>query len=225
MNKCLVFDLDDTLYSEHQYVLSGFKEISSFLLQKQGIDGFLKEAWQLFQKNERGNIFNKTLDNLGVNYSEKLVKDLVSLYRQHTPDIELYDDAKWALDYFSGKIPLGLITDGYLVSQQQKIEALNISKYFKSLVMTDALGREFWKPHEKPYLLTQLNLNISSHHCVYIGDNVNKDFVTANRLGWKTVHIQRAEGEYFNAKVADEYNAQITLSTLQELLQVIDINY
>ena len=119
---------------------------------------------------------------------------MVRIYRGHRPDIKLFDDAKWALDYFGLGRELGIITDGYLITQQNKIKALKIEDCIDVIVYSDELGREHWKPSEKPYRTVMEKLSCNGNECIYIADNPEKDFVTAKALGWMTVHIRRSVG-------------------------------
>ena len=64
--------------------------------------------------------------------------------------LNLYEDARWAIDVFRAHGPLGLISDGYLVAQQKKLAALNIREAFQAVVFSDAFGRDSWKPSPRP---------------------------------------------------------------------------
>jgi putative hydrolase of the HAD superfamily len=61
MIKAVVFDLDDTLYIEKQYALSGFKEVSNWLFRNNGIEFFYETCKIIFDQGIRGNIFNLSL--------------------------------------------------------------------------------------------------------------------------------------------------------------------
>ena len=221
MRTCIIFDLDDTLYLEQQYVLSGFKAVDHFLSEQHGINGFFKKANQLFISGERGRIFNQALEALEITFTEKFITQLVDVYRQHNPEIELFDDAKWALNYYSSKMKVGMITDGYQDTQKNKIESLGISKKFDSIVISDAFGREYWKPHEKPYLAIQSELRVLPEDCIYVGDNVKKDFITPRRLGWQTICVKRDAGEYQDMIISEEYLADTTITSLKQLPDVL----
>lgn len=219
MIKVIVFDMDDTLYPEEQYVKSGFKAVDIFLGNK-GVRGFYAVAIELFDSGRRGKIFNDTLDILEIKYREKDILNLIEIYRNHSPQINLFSDAKLLIEELYEKYPLGLITDGYLEAQKNKVMALNLEKYFEKIVLTDELGRDNWKPSILPYEIIKRHFNVEHNELVYIGDNAAKDFITANRLGWTTIHVLRDLGEYKHQLVEPAYRAQFEI---QSLLQVIDI--
>ena len=138
------------------------------------------------------------------------------------PDIKLYDDAKYILKALHQKgIKLGMITDGYKITQRNKLKVLDIDSYFEYIVVTDELGREFWKPHSRPYEIIKDKLNLDYENMVYVGDNVSKDFITANKLGMSTVFINREDGVYSNIEIDDEYIAKLEVDSLLELEKLI----
>lgn len=215
----LVFDLDDTLFPEHQYVLSGFKAAGAWLEQHHGLSGFYPIAQQLFEAGTRGTIFNQALEQLG--QPATLVPALVAAYREHMPAISLHEDARWALEHFKGSHQLGLITDGYLVTQRNKVEALGIRPYFDVLVFSDEHGRDCWKPSPVPYRKVMEALNAPGEACTYVGDNPSKDFVTARALGWNTVQITREGGEYALVSVEETHRAHHRIGNLYQLEDVL----
>lgn len=206
MKNVWIFDLDDTLYPEQKYVLSGFRAVDDWLQNERGLSGFLNHAERLFQSGVRGNIFNKALDKLGVAYEQKDIFKLVEIYRNHKPQIEMYADAEWLLRTLP-KERLGLITDGYLIAQKRKVEALALVDVFSAIIYSDEFGRENWKPSQLPYLKIMEFWERESVDFIYIGDNPAKDFVTARSLGWKTIMVKRGNGVHNIIDVPEAYKA------------------
>lgn len=220
--KAVVFDMDDTLYKEEEYVLSGFKAIDQWVQNHFNSMGFYNYAIELFKKGEREFIFDKVLAKMNLIYDKKLILSLVNIYRNHKPDIRLLEDASWVLKNFS-KVKLGLITDGYYVSQMQKIKALSLESLFDSIILSDKYGRDNWKPSEIPYEEARVQLQCEHHECVYIGDNIKKDFVTAKKLGWRTIHIVRNEGIYSEETMELDYHAHYQIKSLTELIHITEL--
>jgi putative hydrolase of the HAD superfamily len=219
----LVLDLDDTLFPEHEYALSGFRAVGRFLEEHHGVREFHTVAWLLFEEGVRGKIFNEALDRLGVPYDGPMIERLVSHYREHLPEINLHEDARWALMHYGKTFRLGLITDGPLVVQRNKVAALGIEPHFAAIVYSDEYGRESWKPSPVPYRkIMELIPCEGDGQYIYVGDNPRKDFVTAKLLGWSTVQIVRERGEYSGVVVPESHHAHARISSLRELEQVID---
>lgn len=218
--KAIVFDLDDTLYEEKEYVKSGFKAVDHYIRSNYNVSGFYDIAALLFHSTDRKLIFNKTLEKLGISYDERTIKELVHCYRSHEPDIYLLNDARWVLNQLKDKVKIGILSDGYLLGQQKKITALNLKDKCDSVILSDSFGRENWKPSPFIYGEVSRQLMVPHHECMYVGDNLQKDFITANKLGWTTVQIIREHGIYANVCMDKKYEAQYQIDDLRKLTEL-----
>lgn len=220
----VIFDLDDTLYPEIDYVRSGYQAVGAWIIDQMGLDGFGDACWREFQHGDRTRVFNTALARMNVCESPELINDLIEIYRSHTPEIRLFDDAAAVLARLTGKLQLGLLSDGFAIAQRSKIRSLKIEHYFKSIVITDELGdeREFWKPSSVPYQVIMESMSGAANTFVYIADNDRKDFVSANRLGWTTVKVARIGSVHRDATVGVEYRAQFEITSLSELDSILD---
>jgi len=241
--KAIIFDLDDTLYDERQFVYSGFKAVAQYLAGSYGLNDqklFLRMQ-QLLCEEGRGTIFDRVLQDNGLDTS--LVSTLVEVYRSHKPVLELYPDAWEILRDFKGSIPdlkgstwesapeiardlkfeikLGLITDGAARVQWNKIKALGLEDLMDIIIVSDDFGTECWKPSPVPYQRVMDKLGVAPESCVYIGDNPEKDFVTARKLGWQTVRILRPGGMCFEIKKDPLYEADFDITDLQQLKPIL----
>ncbi|MDP4083172.1 MAG: HAD family hydrolase [Bacillota bacterium] len=223
--KAIVFDMDDTLFREIDYIFSGYKAVDKWLVENFQIHNFYKIATSLFRKGYRKNTFNKALEQLGKICNEELIMEMINIYRTHTPTIELCEDAKWLINHLIDSVKLGVISDGYLSAQEKKVEALKLKGKFHSIVLSDLYGRQNWKPSPLPYVIVSQELNCLHKECLYIGDNVNKDFITAKELGWKTIYIRRNDGIYFESPVKPEYSAHYQIQNLKELYWIEDCKH
>jgi putative hydrolase of the HAD superfamily len=217
MSHIVVFDLDDTLFPEEDYVLSGFRAVDAWLAKELQITGFRAQAEVFFRSGARGNIFDLALSHIGVEADKTLIDTLVQVYREHQPELRLFPDAEWAVHHFAKQGLIALISDGYLIAQQNKFAALGIAPLFHTVVFSDALARAFWKPSPAPYEQVMAAIPRPAKDFVYVADNPRKDFLAPNRLGWKTMQILRPNGVYFGVEVEPEYRAQRQISSLLEL--------
>lgn len=221
MIKIIVFDLDDTLFPEREFVRSGFQAVGEWILNKYGVPGFFEVAWKFFAQGNRGKIFNLVLAEIGIEDNPQIIQELLQIYREHKPQISLFSDARWAIDYFKGHKKLAAITDGYLITQRNKVAALEIASSFEAIVYSDEYGRENWKPSPVPYLKVMELTGFQGSECVYVGDNPHKDFVTAKKLSWLTVQIDRQDGEYSKNRPTPGYEADRTILSLTELEAIL----
>jgi len=192
----VVFDLDDTLYDEIDYCRSGFATVAEFLshLPKAApTQRIFDVLWKQFTAGNRKNTFDAALDELGMGFDEKLIDEMIQVYRNHVPKITLPDDSRDVLCQLSGKYTLALLTDGFLPAQRLKVQALGIEKYFKCIIYTEQLGlnQSGWKPSIAGFEKLLHSLNAKPQNAVYIADNEKKDFIAPNKMGFLTIQIIR----------------------------------
>src|SRR5262245_47772453 len=97
MASIIVFDLDDTLYLERDFVRSGFAAVDRWVGDTLAISGFFDRAWELFEAGQRGDIFDCALAASAVQASPELIRHLVAIFRDHVPSIRLAPDAEEVL--------------------------------------------------------------------------------------------------------------------------------
>lgn len=221
----VVFDLDDTLFPESDYVLSGFRAVAEWAEVNIGIpsgDGF-RELKDLFDRKVRGDTFDKWLGLRGIRH-KKRVEELVMVYRGHVPVLKLFPEVPPLLEFLARHCRLGIVSDGPLAVQERKFGALGIAEYFQAVVFSDALGRESWKPSEAPFRLVLSKLGADSRRSVYVGDNPLKDFFGARKLGMFTVQLKRPGGEYADRKPpSPEHAPDRVIASLDELKNVLEM--
>ena len=207
----IVLDLDDTLYLERDYVRSGFHAVGKWVSEKVGIRGFFEDAWGFFEKGERGTIFDRVLESRDL-LKQKLVLQMVEIYRSHDPDIHFLPDAQAFLQR-TEKNNLALITDGPSISQWAKISALKLDRYIKNILVTEDLGPGWNKPNPAAFRKIQGDLN--SESCCYVADNPQKDFTGPLELEWsRSVRIRREGSLHFNVPTPE---GCIEIESLDEL--------
>ena len=179
----IVFDLDDTLYDEKTFFHSGMNAIVDYLSNEYGIPKknllrFLKKRI----KQKRIQIIDDLLKNFNI-YSKTKVKKCLSIYRKHSPKIQLSNDAKSCLKNLK-KFPCYIVTDGNKIVQLNKIRALKLEKLMKKCFLTSNYGLKNAKP--SPYCFMKIcNLeNVKPQDIMYVGDNPNKDFIGIKPLGF-----------------------------------------
>ena len=72
----VVFDLDDTLYSEKEYVRSGYKAVAEIISQ---VDDAEEKLWEAFERKKPA--IDTVLKDEGI-YSEELKERCVEVYRR-----------------------------------------------------------------------------------------------------------------------------------------------
>ncbi len=178
-SRVVVFDLDDTLYKEQDYLRSAYREIAARIESQYGLEGIYDQMLKWWQEGE--NVFQRL-----VSYCPQFtVNDLLAIYRSHVPAIRLDEETKCLLDRLHSYAVLGLITDGRSLTQRHKIDALGLSAYMdeNDILISGETG--FEKPSDESF--RHFMERYPSRTYYYIGDNPAKDFIAPNRFGWTTV--------------------------------------
>jgi len=231
----VVFDLDDTLYDEIEYCKSGFAAVAEFLANRpeprpssmgegeappaKRIYGTL---WEQFAAGNRTKTFNTALEKLSMDYNDKLIGELIEVYRNHIPKITLPEDSRDVLCELSTKYTLALLTDGFLPGQQFKVQALGIEKYFKCIVYTEQLGRECWKPSPAGFEKIMQTLRAKPENTAYIADNEKKDFIAPNKLGFSTIQLIRPARIHTDSSGEPEAAAQHIIRQISQLSGLLE---
>lgn len=189
----VIFDLDDTLYSEKRYVRSGFRAVAKWL----ECDGAEDKLWGYFLEGK--NAIDALLDELG---RQEQKEQCLLAYREHMPDIELYDGAAALIRRLrENGIYVGIITDGRVEGQKNKIAALGLERLVQDILITDELGGvRFRKPNDIAFRIMQCRWGVPFEEMVYIGDNLNKDFQAPKQLGMRSVYYENKDGLYYSGQ-------------------------
>ncbi|MBE5852439.1 MAG: HAD family hydrolase [Lachnospiraceae bacterium] len=223
MVKAVIFDLDDTLYNELDYVLQGFRNVAEYLGKEYSVDvdEVHERMCKILREQGRGKIFDSICEAYHITAP---VKKLVEIYRATKPKLFLYPDAEEVLNKLRQKnMKIGLITDGCSQVQHQKIDALYLNDLMDAVLATDDLGKDeegnpYCKPNKRVYEFVLEKLQCKPQDAIYIGDNPQKDFVGAKALGMKTLRIVREMGDHMHEQVESEYEADVTIHNLTECM-------
>lgn len=217
MSITLVFDLDDTLYRERDYVRSGIAAVDIWVQWRLGAYGFDATATRLWNAGRRAKLFDMALAELGVAADPATIAAMVAIYRDHLPRIRLAPDALAFLDSDHG-FGLALVTDGFGAAQRRKVAALGLSHYaFDPIVYTDDWGPAFWKPHRRAFDAVEAAHREGSNRFVYVADNPTKDFLAPRALGWGTVQIDRADAVHSRVAPSPRHCAATHIKSLRDL--------
>lgn len=205
--KGVVFDLDDTLYSEKEYVRSGFKAVSDYLG-----GGYETKLWSFFEEGKLA--INELLREIG---REDEKKDVLNIYRSHKPNIHLRNGVvEMISELRHAGYKIGVVTDGRPEGQRNKIDALGLKPLVDDVIITDELGGEqFRKPCDIAFriLITRWRLNPAD--VVYVADNAEKDFMAPQQLGMKSVWLSLKDGLYTSDK--DSHPNLFTAESFEEV--------
>lgn len=211
----IVFDLDDTLYLERDYLLSGVAALSLWVAGRFGVEGFGDTARRLLGDGTHPRLFDAALEMMGIVPTPAIIAEMIGRYRAHEPRLSLAPDAARLLARLRG-LPLALVTDGHLAVQRAKVDALGlVSHGFDPIICTDQWGRDSWKPH--PRAFEMIAARWPGERIAYIADNPAKDFVAPRSLGWCTVQIDRPGSIHGREASADTHRADCRIDNFDRL--------
>jgi putative hydrolase of the HAD superfamily len=196
--KGIVFDIDDTLYLERDYVRSGFEAVSEWAKGELGLSGFFDRAWSEFERGHRADLFDRALRSSGLAPDNEIIARMVGVYRRHEPAITLLDDARRFLGRARAGQKIAVVSDGALESQRAKATALDLARWANPIILTAAYGEKYHKPSPLAFQLIQDGFGLGSGDCCYIADNPDKDFGGPRSLGWHTARVRRPGGLHFD---------------------------
>lgn len=188
--EAVVFDLDDTLYDERDYVRSGYRVVASLLPE---IPNAEQALWQAFEQGQ------PAIDAvLAANGLLERKEECLEAYRSHKPVLALGKEKKALLRQLRSRgIKTAILTDGRPEGQRAKIAALGLEELVDSVLVTDELGgAAFRKPCDIGFRILQMRLNIPYGKMLYVGDNAQKDFDAPRQLGMQYLQLHALNGLY-----------------------------
>lgn len=220
--QAVIFDLDDTLFLERDYVRSGYRAVAMELAQSVGKDlPFEQWMWNRFLAGQSAHMLNGLNDHFGLGLSHDQINELVEVYRNHRPQIMPLEDLPEFLGRLHEEYRLGVLSDGYLPVQRYKFEALGLRPCFEVVLFTEQLGRASWKPSTDGFEWIARKLNLPHEALAYVGDNPAKDFVAPNLLGWRTIQLLHPGQLYSGRPAAINGDPQRVVRWLGDLRQAI----
>lgn len=215
----VVFDLDDTLYPERDFMLSGFRAVAGVA----GAD-IATGAELMAEAYDRGsNAMDALADFIGIGAAarETAIAEWVKVYRGHRPEIALDEDTLQTLERLRERgIALAVITDGRGLTQRNKLEALGLYRFFSpdNIYISEERGHDKMSMEPFGYMVHRYP---EARRFMYVGDNPAKDFINPNLMGWTTVCL-RDKGRNIHSQTnlpGAEYAPQRYVDSLGEILE------
>lgn len=217
---CVAFDLDDTLYKERYYLLSGRQTVAREMEMLSGVPQ--QELMQVME--EASDAFGALRERLSSTLASGVdIDTYLDIYRAHMPMLTLPEETRSVLlSLASAGITLGIITDGRHVTQWNKIRALGLDLLVdcRHILVSGDLGYD----KHTPLPFEELVRRTQADRYIYVGDNLTKDFHYPRKLGW-TAMMLRDNGENIHRQdinaVDKTYCPDVIIESLTELTKLI----
>lgn len=208
-NTVIVFDLDDTLYNELDYLKSAYSEISKELEPNNWEQLFI-QLFSLYRNKH--DVFEFICSRYSINK-----EGLIQKYRNHIPNIEPFTGVLETLQKIKDKKgKLAIITDGRSITQRNKLKKLGLLPYFDFIVISEEIGSE--KPNELNYKAVENYFELKTYY--YIADNFKKDFITPKKLCWQTIALMDNGSNihsHAHTYISEEYLSEFYISSFSQI--------
>ena len=221
MLRALVFDLDDTLYFERDFVMSGYRAVARHVADKSGCsyDTVFSAMTETLDAGGRHMVLPMLLERFPD--ASVSMPELIDVYRQHKPAIRLYPGYLALLRKLSRHYRLGVITDGLPAVQASKIRALGLRSVMDKIIYTWEYGSEKEKPHPLPFSMMLQFLRTEPDAALYIGDNPEKDCKGAHGVGMRFVQVCHPASNGNGSGGSVHENPEFVIETLLQLPQIL----
>jgi len=218
--KLAVFDLDDTLCLERDFMAGGFRAVAEHLAQRFGgqTQDLERELLELHKAGCREK-FQRILDSRAGSADPGEIQKLIEVYRTADRPLALLADAERMLERTRrAGLHLAILTDGPLAGQKTKVRLLGLEHRVDLVFYTAEAGEKCFKPSSAGFQRLAGHLGCPHDRCVYVADNEKKDFAGPNRLGWHTVKVERPEAIYVHHRAQDPlFKPDATVASLDEI--------
>ncbi len=190
MIRALIFDLDDTLYPEQDFVKSGYRAVASYASQfcPHNSAEIFSAMMAAFRSQGRAAVMPLVAGRFLGNAVP--IERLVDIYRSHDPEIDMLSGYPALLRSLAQRYRLGIITDGSPEVQRRKVAALHFGSVIDEIIFTWDYGREKEKPHPFSFQLMLDRLDARPEEALFIGDNPEKDGIGAVNAGMRFIHLR-----------------------------------
>jgi HAD superfamily hydrolase (TIGR01549 family) len=235
--KAIIFDLDDTLYDYNVCHTNAINKVFTKLCNIYNYKYIdivnIYECVKKDLKIECGNVasshnrfiyFKKMFENLNIEY-DKIIEYNELYWCEYLECMRINDGVTDLLSFIKNICPnikLCIITDFTAKEQFQKLNKLNITKYFDLIITSEEIGAE--KPSCKIFNYILNKLNLLSNEVIMIGDNYEKDIIGAinNNIYPFHYNVKLGVDILYNDKYISFNNFNYLLSFLRNIYINLD---
>jgi putative hydrolase of the HAD superfamily len=215
----VVFDLDDTLYRERRFALSGYRAVAAHAAARLGADA--DAAWRVLvgalRRGERAVAFQRLCDTMG--WPPAVAEELRLVYRGHVPSLRLPATARRVLHALRPTWRIAVLTNGPPGIQQRKVAALGLGPLVDAVVYAEEIVPG-GKPAREAFDAAVDRLGVRPSRCVVVGDDPERDIAGARRAGLRAVRV--AHSSRCDEPAVDGDRAGVAAVRLEAVPRVIE---
>jgi len=223
--RCVVFDLDDTLWPCEPTILNAelvlyewLKEYYPRITARYSLESLREQRANFALLNPHlahdvTALRKQSLAELAqkFDYPMSLATNGFALFRQYRNQVDLFDDALPTIQKLSEHFKIGVITNG-----NADLEVIGLSEYFDFIVTAEEAGAA--KPDQAIFEYARNRVKLASHELLYVGDHPTIDVLGSSNSGWKSLWFNPTAAHWLEEIMPD---AEIQkLSELPSLLSI-----
>ena len=195
----LVFDIDDTLYSQMEPLLTACEyslgsklpdpELFYRIFGKRSAEMFLfSESGQVSIHESRIYRIENTMKDMGIPFTREQAEIFQARYKENQSHLHISTVLSGLLDECAAAgIKMGVITNGPLAHQVQKFHTLGLDKWFTQEQLIVSAGVGVAKPDVKIFRMAEEMWRLNPANTYMVGDSLENDIAGAKGAGWKTI--------------------------------------
>ena len=194
MNRAIIFDLDETLYRERRFALSGYDAVSAYADSRLGLPraDVFRALWRAHRHGQRQRALQALCDEYQL--SHFMVREFVAIIRAHAPRLRLFRVACATLADLRSSWRVGVLTNGLPGVQARKVAALGLADHVHDIVYAEEHGDGRGKPDLVPFLIAAHRLEVDPRRCIFVGDDPLRDIAGSRHAGMQAVRLDRRRG-------------------------------
>lgn len=191
MIRNVIFDFDDTLTDKK----TGVTNLVNEYLEDNNVSptiipvDFINSLYEAKDKNTE--YFKSLICKYKLEETIDIL-DFENYYWKHSPKhFKLRNNVNKSIKkLISSGFHLGIITDGKISTQNNKINKTGINTLIENIVITDMIEENIRKPNPKIINYYLEKYDLKPYETIYIGDHPVRDIIGMKKCGLKTIWIK-----------------------------------
>jgi putative hydrolase of the HAD superfamily len=223
--KCVLFDIDDTLYDTSlQLSMARLNAVKAMV--EAGLPANIEIAYRILEEivKEFGPHYNqhfdRLLERLGLKWNPRVIAAGVTAYRETSSAyLKPYSDTvPTLLKLRESGYQLGIVSEGRAVKQWQKLIQLGIQHLFHRVLISEEIKEDTVKPEMFELVLKEMGASVKK--TVFVGNQLDTDILCANKAGVISVRMRKGEHRVEEAK-SPEMAPKYEISKVSEIFDVL----
>ena len=195
----LIFDIDDTLYSQMEPLLTACEESLGRKLEDPELfyQIFGKRSSEMFLFSESGQVsieesriyrIENTMKDMGIPFIREQAVFFQAKYKENQSHLRISPVLAKLLDTCQDAgVKMGIITNGPYKHQRQKFYILGLDKWFTEEQLIVSAKAGVAKPDSRIFCMAEENWDLDKEKTYMIGDSLENDIEGARNAGWHTI--------------------------------------